>query len=59
MGDAKLSDLFKVYHDLERTLVQLRKNAERQLQRDIAAAPETLDHALRYPRPETGCFVNA
>ncbi len=35
MGDPKLSDLFKVYHDLERTLTQLRKNAERHLHRDI------------------------
>ncbi len=35
MSDAKLSDLMKVYHDLERTLTGLRKSAEKHLQRDV------------------------
>ncbi len=35
MSDAKLSDLFKVYHDLEKTLTQLRKQAEKRLHRDM------------------------
>ncbi len=35
MSDAKLSDLFKVYHDLEKTLAQLRKQAEKHLHRDM------------------------
>ena len=35
MSDAKLSDLFKVYHDLEKTLVHLRKQAEKTSHRDV------------------------
>lgn len=35
MSDAKLSDLMKVYHDLEKTLAHLKKSAEKHLHRDV------------------------